>query len=88
MQWIKVSDEMPPDKWIGLVLTDVRLDKPVFAHRPDKWYRTEFPYCDPFSGRWREAILTGDHRRKSATVVYWLKVLGELYPTPPKEGDV
>jgi hypothetical protein len=83
--WVSVKDRMPPDEWCGLVITDVRKDRPVFAHRSNEWYRKEFPYAPDFSGRWRESILIGNHMREGAKVIYWLEIIDdELYPTVPE----
>lgn len=83
--WISVDDRLPPDYWEGLVLTDVRHDKPVMAITAGERYRKEFPYADYFLGRWREAILIGDHLRDKAKVTYWLEGL-EL-PQPPENTN-
>lgn len=84
MKWIKTKDRLPPDKWSGLIITDVRPDKPVFAHVADKWYRKEFPYRSYFLGRWRESILIGEHMRYLANIIMWLDTEGEnLYPSIP-----
>ena len=86
MKWVSVKDRMPPDRWFGLVVTDIRPDKPVMAHTADVWYREEFPFADYFLGPWRDALLTADAFRDKAKVTYWLE--GFVYPEPPKPaGD-
>ena len=82
--WIPVSERLPEDNWMGLVLTDVRPDKPVMAHTADERYRINFPYAGHFIGRWREALLIGDHLREKAKVTHWLET-DCLYPEPPEE---
>ena len=82
MNWVNVKDALPPDRWFGLILTDVRPDRPVTAHTADKWFRQEFPFADYFMGNWRDAILIGDHMREKAKVTYWLD--GFEYPEPPE----
>ena len=72
MEWIDVNDRLPGDHWEGLVVTDVRPDKPVMAHTADEQFRKNFPYAGHFIGRWREAILIGDHLRDKAKVTAWL----------------
>ena len=84
--WVSVDDRSPPDRWEGLVITDARPDKPVMAHTSNEYYRFNFPYSDRFLGKWREAILTGDHMRESAKITYWLETK-KLYPHPPIEQE-
>jgi hypothetical protein len=81
-KWIRVEDRLPPDNWTGLVVADVRPDRPVFAHVTGEQYRKECPYAGYFIGKWREALLTGDHMIDKAEVVLWLET-DELYPRIP-----
>ena len=82
-EWISVEDRLPDHEWMGLVVTNVRARFPVIAHRGSANYEFNFPYAGHFIGRWKEAILIGDHMRDSATVTHWLEC-DELYPEPPK----
>ena len=81
MKWIPVSERLPPDNWRGLIVADVRPDRPVFAHTADEHYRKEFPFDDYFIGPWRESLLIGNHMRDKAKVTYWLE--GLVIPEPP-----
>lgn len=83
--WIDVEKELPPDDWRGLVVTDVRPNRPVFAHTADKCYRNNFPCAEYFIGPWRDSILTGEHMKKKAKIIMWLKIAeeDELYPSIP-----
>lgn len=83
MKWISVDDRLPDYHWEGLVVTDARPNKPVMAHRGDEHYEFNFPYAGHFIGRWREAILIGDHVRDKAKVTHWLEC-DQLYPDPPE----
>jgi hypothetical protein len=56
------------------------------AHRADESYETNFPYAGVFIGRWREALLIGDHLREKAKVTHWLET-DKLYPDPPVGDD-
>ncbi len=83
-RWVNVNERMPPDEWVGLVISDMREDRPVFAHRNTEWHRREFPYANAFSGRWRESLLIGNHLREKANVIFWLEIIDdELYPEIP-----
>ena len=84
-EWISVEDRLPPDHWEGLIITDVRPEKPVMAHTADERYRINFPFADYFIGHWREALLIGDHMREKAKVTHWLEGL-EL-PEPPEQSN-
>lgn len=86
MKWVAVEERLPPNEWSGLILTDVRQDKPVFAHVPDKWYQNEFPFADYFLGRWKESILISEYKREKAKVIFWLELEPneKLYPKLPQ----
>lgn len=83
-KWVNVDDRLPPDNWMGLVIADVRKDRPVFAHTADSKFRNNFPYAGYFIGKWRDALLIGDHLREKAKVLYWLDADEDLYPPIPK----
>lgn len=88
MRWVSTKESFPPDNWYGLILTDARWDRPVFAHTADEHYRREFPFSDRFIGRWRESLLTGEHMRSRAKVTFWLDTENEaLYPPIPEDSD-
>jgi len=84
MKWIKTEDRMPPDNWRGLVIADVRMDRPVFAHTTDAHYRLEFPFANYFIGPWRDSLSISEHMKKIAKIVLWLEA-DNLYPPIPIE---
>lgn len=81
-EWISVDDDLPPDHWFGLIVTDVRPDKPVMALTADDSYRRNFPFADYFIGKWRCALLVTETLQEKAVVTHWLKA-DELFPVPP-----
>lgn len=86
-KWISVDERLPvSDTGPYQVVTDARPDRPVFAHAASENYQLNFPYAGFWLGRWREAILIGDHMREQAKVTYWLDE--DETPEPPEDQEL